>query len=393
MQNDDCSTADAAVASLIIGGITYALDSWGKKSSRDEAELAAVRAAGQKIQDCFVETLSRAKQTVLEVSSQKGWARSEAGWDSSEERARSVRKLMDDGNFKALAREADRQAQLRPRDPFIRLARDLYEGYANLGDPAVLAHVSEDSYKAEELIPPDAAYDDYRLDAVSQSAMLAQQARDVEVCDRGGDPAASSAISRFALSLWSLVLGMQPDDPTGWIRMRHAMAALMDGDVRRARREAEDVLPLLKDDSLFQYWYACILSRDSDWEHALRSLASALSAGAVQPNEVRGYPVLKPLWENKPQEFAKLVVPQWSWSVTDDWVWDDVILKNDSLYPLTNIRFVLTLQKGDKSETLDLKCDAIKPGEVHKWTDVVKGVEGVWDKTSKSDLACDQSAE
>ncbi len=72
---------------------------------------------------------------------------------------------------------------------------------------------------------------------------------------------------------------------------------------------------------------------------------------------------------------------------------DDVVLRNDSPYPLTNVRFAVTLRKGGKTTNLDLKCDLIKPGETQKWTDVVGGVEGKWDDSSKAELSCDQSPE
>jgi len=62
-RNENVTNGEAALASLILGGVTYAVESWGKSNRRDEAERVAVSAAARRIQDSFTETLERAKQS------------------------------------------------------------------------------------------------------------------------------------------------------------------------------------------------------------------------------------------------------------------------------------------------------------------------------------------
>ena len=389
-QNDNVSTSEAAVASLIVGGITYALDSWGKSSQRDDAEKAAVRTAAQKIEDASVEALARAKQTACEVADQKGWKRAEMGWDLSEEHARLVSAMLSKGDYAALAREASRQAEMRPRDPFVRLAIYSFQAAADGGNSAFLMHLAEQSLEVRDMIPSDGFYDDYRRGVVGQAAGIALLAREAEL-HRGNNPATGTRASRLAVTLWSEVLKMKPDDPTGEIRSYLAGARLADGDPRGAAREIEPVIPLRKDDPEFKGQFATILCGIADWDNALRALEEALAAGALDVRQVRREPLLKALDEHRQEAFRKMLTPQWTWMVTDDWLQDDVVMQNNSPYPLTNVRFNVVLHKDARTKKLDLKCEGIQPGKQQKWTNVAEAVKGGWDKTSGAELHCDQS--
>ncbi len=72
-QNENVTGGEAALASLIVGGLTYAIDSWGKASARDEAARSAVNAEAQRIQDQFTATLERSRQRFVDLARAKGW--------------------------------------------------------------------------------------------------------------------------------------------------------------------------------------------------------------------------------------------------------------------------------------------------------------------------------
>ncbi len=388
-QNENVTSGEAALASLVVGGITYAVDAWGKSSKRDEAERAAVSAAAQRIQDSFIATLERAKQGFQKVAAMRGWNASEIGWDLSETHAKNVLRMYSEGDLPGLTRETALQRESRPKDPYIRLTHNLFQALGNEKDASMLSRLSEDTYQSISLIPSDPAYDDYKHGAISQAALLASAARDAE--RRSGASPRSSEASVRALELWNQTLMLQPSDPTGQIRFYRAMALAANGESDKARGEAESVLNLLKTGGEFLYGYACILSLDGDTGRALQALDAALRTGTVDVADVRLDPDLLNLREQKKTEFDALANPQWTWSVVDDWVWDDVILRNDSVYPLTNVVFVVALNKGGKVEKHVLKCDHILPGEKKTSVDIVTGVEGEWDKSSTGELTCDQN--
>lgn len=85
------------------------------------------------------------------------------------------------------------------------------------------------------------------------------------------------------------------------------------------------------------------------------------------------------------------LTPVWNWYVTDDLLWDDVKMINESPFPLTNITLTAKLSKGGNIVTKTLTCHYLAPGQTWTWTDCVNGVDGTWDKGSTADMICDQT--
>lgn len=389
-RNDDATTTEAVVASLLVAGVTYAVDSWGKSAQRDLAEEAAVATAAQKITDETTETLERTKQRFESLAKKRKWSPAEVGWTLSQDQANAILSALKNDDTDLILRECDRQRRERPNDPFIQLAHNYARGtLLDLDVDAVMA-IADESYNVTKLIPDGDVYFDYRFECISQAASFASRARNIE--RRNTTILRKSPVSEKALNLWREVLELQPSDPTGVYRFNFAIASFENADIGPAIERMTELFTLLKENPDYLYWYACMLSREGDYDTAIKNLIAAISLGHYDIAGVREDPDLVPLRGHWKDEFEKLVTPQWSWRVTDDLLWDDVVLKNESLYPLTNIEFTVTLKKGASTTPVTLRCDAILPGVAKIWSDVVNGAEGEWDKASTAALKCDQTA-
>lgn len=380
-QYDDVSGGEAALASLIVGGLTYAIDSWSKASARDEAARSAVNAEAQRIQDSFVATLERTRQRFSDLARSKGWDDHEIGWNLSPAQAQAVLNMYSQGDVNGLAAEAARQRAARPFDPFIALFHNDLQSLQSPDGPAALDQLSADSYSLRLLIPSDDVYSDYRLGAVSQAAFLASNARNAE--RKAGAPAHSSERSRRAVELWEDVYRSEPSDPTGEIRLYRAMAYAADGNPTKARRELERIFEPLKEDAQFLYACAWILCLDGDLDQSLKFLSWALSTDMLDLAQVRTNHDLADLRRNRNDEFQEITTPQVIWNVQNGIVFADVSLTNNSDFSLTNVRLVSTTPDWNP----DLAVEVLRPGETKKWGWVSQPPA---DRRLSASLQCDQ---
>lgn len=360
-QNENFSGREAALASLIVGGLTYAIDSWGKASARDEAARSALNAEAQRIQDRFTATLERSRQRFVDLARTKGWGDQEIGWNLSPDHAQAVIRPYEQADVKGLTAEVSRQRTARPFDPFISLHHNALQAIQNIDNATALDRLSADSYSLERLIPADDVYSKYKLGVVSQAASLASCARDAE--RKSGASPRSSERSRRAVELWEEVHRLQSSDPTGHVRLYRAMAYASDGDPAKARRELDPIYELLKEDGDFLYACSWILCLDGDYDQSLKFLNWALRTDTQDLEKVRKDHNFADLRKHRQDEFQKLTTPQWTWSVQNGLVFADVSLTNNSAFTLTNVKLVSATDGWNP----DLTVEFLRPGETKKW--------------------------
>lgn len=389
-QSEDVSFGEAAVASIIVGGLTYAVDAWNKADARDEAKRRAVDAESRRIGDKIQASLMQSQATARALAKKHGWSSSEVGWELSDEQAQIVARLVESGDLVSLVKVAERQSHLRPRDPIPRLSFNLLKALASEGNSDALSSCAMDSYATASLVPAGGVYQDYRVGCVYLAAMLASEARSAEF-QKGQSVTGSTKNGQLAVSLWRKVLELSPSDPTGEVRESLAFALMGVNSLDEALRHANDVVRLRESDSGFCYNYACLMSRAGAPEKSLQWLDASIKRGNSNVAWARKDPDLQQVRQSHGEQFAELVRPKWSWSVTDDWLWDDVILRNDSSFALSNITLSVTLKKGGGQKALKLTCENLAPGETKTWVDIVDGPEGTWDNSSTASLSCDQT--
>ncbi len=383
-------TGDAALISLVIGGLAYAVDAWDKSNENDEVRKRAVTLEARRIGDMYQASLMQAQATARTLVKKHEWTPAEVGWELSDEQAQLVARLLRANDMDALVSVAKRQASLRPRDPITRLSFNYFKALASAGNSNVLSDTARDSYAAASLVPADGIYDDYRIACVYLAALFASEARSVEI-QKGHWAYGSTKNGQLAVSLWRKLLDMSPSDPTGEIREALAFALMSENSLDEAFKHANEVLRLRESDSGFCYNYACLLSRAGAPEKALQWLDASIQRGYSNVAWAWQDPDLQRVRTSYGKKFAELVTPQWTWRVTDDLLWDDVILSNDSRFPLSNIVLSVTLKKGGEQKTLKLACEYLEPGKTKTWVDIVDGAAGTWDNSSTASLLCDQT--
>ena len=119
-------------------------------------------------------------------------------------------------------------------------------------------------------------------------------------------------------------------------------------------------------------------------------LKQAIAAGAWDIPFIRQDPDLMTLRKKKPKEFADLVAVKSIWNIKFDPVWDDLWLRNDSPFPLTNVVLEVRLEQDQQVWTPVLTAPEIAPGQTVWWRDEVS-VPGGWLSRKSATIACDQN--
>jgi len=389
MRESGYSKENAVEGGIAVAIISLIWDTYINNKEQTRAEQDAIKKAARKVDDKIQSSIGRAKNVAGELTQKYGWSRFEAWFDLSEEQSLAIQSMAQEDKFNELLQLSNDQVNHRPRDPFIRNDRNLYRVLTHENNPSIIVQCARDSYQAAFLVPESSVYDEYRLQLVVRAAHFALEARSEEI-RQGVLPYDSTATSRYAVLLWRKVLELTPDD-TGEFREELAWSLMSDNQLAEAYKYANMVVDKFKNDTHFAYNYACLMSRTKNAQSALDWLDHAIRIGFWDIAWVRIDPDLQYLRVAKQKEYSKITTPSWEWYVTDDWIWDDIIVTNKSVFPLTNVIINVSLMKDGKKTLLKLKEKSISPGETKKWIDVVEGATDQWDPSSTATLTCDQS--
>jgi hypothetical protein len=357
----DFSTMEGAVASLLVGGLVYAVDSWNQSSALEESVKKEVESEAGRLQDALLQRLERSRQRFLDLARQKGWPEREIGWDLSTQSPTAAQKLIQKGDLNGLISLAAGKRAERPFDPQIALSHNLLMAMRSEESPSDLDRICEDSLELKALIPAHSVYDHHRLGVLSQAALLASASREAERL--GGASPGTSSRSRRAVELWEAAHEARTPDTGDELALYRACAYAGDGDPARARTELRALHDRLKDQPDYLYACACVTCLDGDRDLALKFLEKAVRTDAVALEQVRKDPDLHDLRTYRKEEFVALTTPQWEWTATNSLLWADVFLTNKSAFTLTNVRLTSTTPGWEP----DLAVDILRPGETKKW--------------------------
>lgn len=381
---------ESAIWSAVGGGLVYLLELSLRAEDREAQALATADRLLRRLSDTLQENNARARQTAQHLAEERGWNAPEVGWETSTTTVEVLDQYLQNHDYNEAAKILAAISDDRPRDLFVRLARNRV--YSNLlSDSKSRIQLAEDFQAARSLVPPVAAYDAYRLTCLEQAMRQASVATYYERCE-GKAKIGPSEISSRALALLNEYTEITGPGMADDIRHLHAYVLLNHGDATAAHEHLQSLKTTRWEDSSFRFLLACSSAQRGSWDYAFQALDYAMGSGDYTPAYVRFEPTLAPLRDHDLTKFRSIVNPRWSWMVTNDLLQDDIVLRNDSPYPLSNVRFRVHLAKGAINKDLDLSCRWIAPGEVYTWKDVVAGVEGTWDQSrSRISLSCDQS--
>ena len=383
------ASAEEQIGKIIVVAITtYFEENKRAKERKDSVDQELQRRLDE--HDALrQQSMSRAQDTARSLETKYGWERGEIGWDLSLERA-TLRSILDaTEDYIHLIEYYEEECELRPKDPVPRL---LAEGirYEQIEQSAEeLESSALRCEAAASLIPAKSVYAELRQELLQLAAQIALSAR-VSEFNAGLEVKGSTARGDMAVELWKRVLEIDSTDRGGELRESLALSCLINGRIKEAEAVAATILEMKREDAGFCYTYACIKSRAEQPEQALEWLRTCIRLGYPVGAWAWADPDLDYLREHRNEVFSELVSPQWSWYATDDWLWDDVVLTNESSFALTSLILTLELRKGESSTSLQLECEFLGAGQSKTWEDVVKGASGTWDETSTASIACDQ---
>ncbi|MFO0904279.1 MAG: hypothetical protein U0939_14850 [Pirellulales bacterium] len=388
MRQGDFSHGESAVGALLVGGIEYLVDSWQKAEKRDAAEKQAVEIAARNIKDRIATSLENAKAAARKLTKENGWGKAEAGIVDSEQTNAALQKVISLNDKPAHLRFLDEEVKKRPRDPFVRLARNVIASVVDKDNPTAVQRHAQDCVVAASLVPEGQIFDEYREGCVALASYLALSARSAEAM-AGIKPYGSTKTSEFALSCIDWLSQNSRTVPTGALGEARSTALLCDGQVNAAFEQANKVFELQKNEASFLYLYACIMSRLDRTDEALKFLNGAINQGVWDIPPIKRDPDLENLRRKQVKGFAEAIKVKAEWNIVYGFFNDDITVTNNSKFPITGVVVDVLLEQDGKQWTPQLKADVIMPGATYTWANVVS-IPGSRVTKSFVRLKCDQ---
>jgi tetratricopeptide (TPR) repeat protein len=390
MQQGNYTSGEAAAVALIIGGIQYLVDSSDKTNKRDAAEKRLVEAAARNMYDRFISSLENIQAAARKLTKANGWGRAEAGFELDFQAAAQVQQLIERNDIQGLLRVYDDASRSRPRDPFVRLARNAHRAEVDNKNPAALLRHARDCLDAASLVPEGQIFDEFRTMCVYLSAELAYEARSVEIMT-GIKPAGSTEASQFAVSCYDWILKNGPRDSTGKLGEDRAFCLMTDGQLDAALEQANKVAEQRKNDPVFSYNYACLMSRIYNTDRALEWLNAAIRQGYTDVLHIKADPDLENLRRREAKGFAEAVKITYTWAIDWGTFNDDIILTNTSKFPISGVVLDAVFVENGTRWTTRMKTNVIiRPGESYRWVKVVS-IRRSHLTACSATLTCDQN--
>jgi len=387
---DSEGLVDGITALVAIGG---AVGDWWEKS--EEAESIANARIDEQL-GLIGSQVSESRQSldtfVANASKLYGWRAQETPWGSEVDSSK-VNEWFESEDYSALTEHFGKLVNESRRNPepravlaHLMVGADNSSG--NLGRASILAN------EAAELVPIGNFYDSTRYEYLSTAALYARYASDTELVERGEFTGVLSH-GRQAVELTRLALKYAPADSDRSMNANLLYSLVNCAEFEEAARAGRLIAEGFAEDNYFCFEYSRALSGSGSCDEALEWLKRSFSNGNGNVMYAKSDTALERLRSEKKDQFVDLTTPRLVWNVTDDWVWDDVILVNNSSFPLTGVKLKASLncttEEGDKTESLELLCERIEPGAQQVWVDVVSGASGHWNTASNVVISFEQS--
>ena len=382
------SAAQALLGALWDAGGDWAKGKWIEgKSSEDAQKGAAFTFLWEGAKTTY--SVTRERQAAMEAEKQKFAAQSNTVFASANT---LVQKLASEHRWQPgeasleTSRESLRdQANHRYRDPFALLA------LATVDEPnetAAIA-VTKANYciRAAQLVPAGDGYATFRNGFISQALGFALQAAFLERPYYAGPPSSSAPL---ALRLARTYLMMDPADQSGFGRVQLERALGFNGRYNEALDTAYAISKQWGSDPAFAYRYALLMSLTNSPDRAAQYLALAYNLGYNDVHDVRVTPDFEVLRRARPQLFDQLTTVKVSPSIHFyPLLPDDILIRNDSPFELTNVRFKAYISNQGPQYTADVAAKSIKPGATYTAGSATYITGNHYDSFTYS-ISCDQ---
>jgi hypothetical protein len=277
------------------------------------------------------------------------------------------------------------QANRRRRDPFAFYA--LASAGTNNETPSSVMAKADWCLRAARLVPDGPAYDGFRIIFVSEAVDFGVFSTSLEGTCYSCGPTASAP---HALRLARTYLAMRPSDPTGFGHMQLARALAFNRRFGDALEAANAASRQYGREAGFAYRYAKLLSLNYQLDKSVEWLAFAYQLGWQDVSDARTTPDFANLRQGRRQPFEQLTTVKLSPAIRfHPGFFDDILIRNDSPFTLTNVHFKASIQNQGQTYTADVTVKSIAAGATYTATAATL-VSGNHYDSYRYSVACDQ---
>ena len=382
-----------AVVGIADAAKEHYLDNMRRRQELSETVRRNADAALRVLKDKASHLDARTEVTALTLADRYHWDKRETGFHNirDNEDADMIQKAMAEGDYKTVLGLLDKAHLQRPRDPAVIASRCLlWSVFSRDREPAVILRYAKDCVDAVGLVPKHAIYDDYRGQLLAVAGTAADVAAKEELGAEGFAAARSTRVTTYAVACWDAALKYCDQDPTGEFRESRAWALARDGKLADAQKQAMEVWEKRRGDVDFLCQLACLSGAIGDSAAAVKLLQRAAPGfAAIHLARLRRDADLAVVRSQRAADYAALTTVRASWDINFGVLNDDVMLKNESPFPLTGV--VLRIQVKAKGRTFDreLKVARVEPGDTATWVDAIS-IPGSRTDERRSALSCEQ---
>ena len=363
---DSSNAATAAGVALATTAMDMVWEGYKSISAADEAEKAAISAQHAYLDRLVSEIDARSKNTTEAIVSERGWKDVEINSADSDQRTRRYQQAIGENDLETARAITQSVASANPRSFFALTAQEhLFLARTNLTTTEV-AGSAHRIVGACRLIPSAPIYDEFRLRALLFAAgtcveFVAGETR------TAGKPLPANELSSFTVSLWEEICRRAPASSRDICRILLATALLLDSRVTEAEAQAIPLEGALGTLPAYQYLVACISARKGDNAAALNRLNRALRCGLAVTRDVWTDPEFTLLRSERTSEFEELFRVKASWTIEYGLLNDDVILRSQTPFDLSNVRIKVTSVALGKRYGVELTAASIPSGQAFRW--------------------------
>lgn len=361
--------------SALVGLGTYAFSMWlqesEKSTARNQAYNSLVQQEIEKYESAYRKYESQLRNMSGSLSSRHNWEPTETGHSLPQTHLDQKQAAVNNADWETLASLNRSEAAARPRDPFILAQSALTDAWAIGSEVSVSAQEQSERklLDALALLPPDDFYGPIRSFYYALAGQFALAKAELHARGKGyvGGPFDSSRSIRLFLAARKY----DPYDSSGWLRLQLSRAYAYAGHFSKAVSLAEEIRGLYSSDAGFMYDLACMYSAAKKYPQALDALTKCIrECGYSNIKWAQTDPDLTDVRKRYASEFQQLTAIRTRADIEWGLLWDDPILRNDSPFPLTNVRFTPRITSKGQVYTKELRTEYLAPGSGCSWPDV-----------------------
>lgn len=389
-QSGILSGEDAIIGAAVVGGIQFLYNKFQSNREHNQFKSQATAQAADQLLASFNQLVQNSRRTALTLTEKYQWKKGEAGFDATPSEEKAIADAVQTGDYALLVQIKTNQERFRPQDHFLKLQKaiNLFGVNQNTKDPKIAYALAVDFLNASRFVPPGQFYNRYRLRSLLFAGMVWNAGLDLQA-GTGGFTKGVKGNSEAGLEIWRRIYSLDEKDAEGFVREQIAWVFAYHKEYQPAWDLANQIYQIRKTDPDFQSKYARLLILNGKKEEALPHVQEALRLGFVDVKGLRTCDDFKSLAKAARAKLDDMLAVKWSWSVKWGVFNDDVLVRNDSAFPLSDVQFRPRIESGGKLYNPDLKNDLIQPGETVTWANVFS-IPGSKYSSAKPILTCDQ---